>query len=156
MLNRRNFLKGFAAAGFAMSHSNLFANTLLDIPENTCLKRDMAIYCVVDNPELEAALMTCGAEINCKILFDWPDSIELVFEHHFVAVVDGSIIDEAVWDMYVELCNDGDIKVPCLLLGSSEHLQMPKHGSIYHLASNDHEAIAETIKKIKYGLLPSV
>lgn len=152
MLNRRNFLKGFAAAGFMMSHDKLFAETLPDIPEKTNLKRDRTIYCVVDNPALEAALTTCAEEINCKILFDWPDSIELIFEHHFVAVVDGGIIDEAVWDMYVEFCNDGDIKAPCLLIGNSAHLQMPMQGSIYHLAANDYGVIMDTIKNIKSAL----
>ncbi|MBI5055626.1 MAG: hypothetical protein HZB61_03290 [Nitrospirae bacterium] len=155
MLNRRVFLKGFVATGLALNHGNLFAETLMNMSNKTSRKLGPAIYCVVDNPELEAALKTCAEEIDCEILFDWPNSIELILEHHFIAVVDGSIIDKDVWDMYVELCNDGEIKVPCLLVGSSEHLQMPKQGSIYHLALNDHDAIEKTIKNIKCGLLTS-
>ena len=175
MLDRRDFLKGFVAAGLVMSHGDLFSESLMNMPEKTSPKRNRAIYCVVDNSELEAALKTCAEEINCEILFDCPESPELFFDHHylpffdgsneavgdkyvahFVAVVDGSIIDEAVWDMYVEFCNDGDIKAPCLLIGNSEHLEVPQIGDIYHLAANDHGAIVDTIKKIKSGLLTSV
>jgi len=174
MLDRRDFLKGFAAAGLVMSHGELFSETLINIPEKTNHKQARTIYCVVNDPKLEASLRVCAEEINCKVLFDCPESPELFFDHHylpcfdesseaagdkyvahFVAVVDGSIIHEAVWDMYVELCNDGDIKVPCLLIGNSAHLQMPKQGNIYHLAANDYGAIVDRIKKIKSGLLTS-
>jgi hypothetical protein len=96
MLNRRDLLKGFVATGLAMSHGNLFSSTLMNIPERNGHKQDRTIFCIVDNPELEAVLKTCAAEINCEILFDWPNSIELIFDHHFIAVVDGSIIDKAV------------------------------------------------------------
>ncbi|RJQ16090.1 MAG: hypothetical protein C4560_10135 [Nitrospiraceae bacterium] len=127
----------------------------MSMPGNASHKQNRAIYCVVDNPELEAALKTFAEEINCEILFDWPNSIELILEHYFIAIVDGSIIDEAVWNMYVEFCNNGDIRVPCLLFGDTGRLQIPEYGNVYRIASNDYGVILDIIKNIKSGLLTS-
>lgn len=124
----------------------------MNIPERVRHEYNRTIFCIVDSPELEDAIEKCAEEINCEVLFDLPHSPELILEQHFLSIVDGNIIHEGVWDMYVEFCNDGNIQAPCLLIDNKDHLQIPENCNVYKFESDDYDEIiniVDTIKKIK-------
>ncbi len=154
MIDRRELIKKLVCGGIILGFTDLQtfideASALMNVSEGKKYNWDRTIFCMVDNPDLEAALQTCSEEMHCEILFDWPHSPELLFEHYFVAVVDGSTVHEGVWDMYVEFCNDGDIKTPCLMVGSADRLIMPKTGNVFHFDLNDNGSIENIINAIK-------
>ena len=159
MIDRRDLIKKLVRGSIILSFTDLQAfideaNALMNVSEGKKYNWDRTILCMVDNPDLEAALQACAEEMHCEILFDWPHSPELFLEHYFVAVVDGSIVDEGVWDMYVEFCNDGDIKAPCLMIGNAKHLiSMPKTGNVFHFDLDDNGTIENIINAIKAMLV---
>ena len=125
------------------------SSTLSRIPKEKHPGWDRTIFCIVDNEELEQAIQKCAGELNCKVLFDIPTSPELIFDHHFVAVVEAGAVDEETWDLYVEFCNDGDINVPCLLVGDTNHFNMPETNNIISFSSCSPESIHRVVITIR-------
>lgn len=157
MIDRRDLIKKLVCGGIVLGYTDLQAfideaGALMNVPEKIKNNWNRTILCMVDNPDLEAVLQACAEKMHCEILFDWPHSPELLLEHYFVAVVDGRIVDEGVWDMYVEFCNDGDIKAPCLMIGNANRLSMPKTGNVFHFDLDDNGTIKNIINTIKARL----
>jgi hypothetical protein len=153
MINRRELLKRIAFGGITMGFANLQtfideASALINVNKMD-KKSARTIFCIVDNPELEEALEECGREIDCDVIFDWADSPDLVFEQHFIAIVDGRYVDEFIWNWYVDLCNEGDINVPCILVGEKKYLRTPDRGKIYYFNLNTDNAIADILSVVR-------
>lgn len=110
---------------------------------------DRTIFCIVENTDLLSAIKNCAKELDCEALFDWPHSPELIFDHHFVAVVEVDAVDKSAWDLYVEACNDGNINVPCLLVGDTRYLDMPDTQNIISFGVCSPESIHHVVITIK-------
>ena len=155
MLSRRLFFKKLLFGGIASGLVNFKtdiakSSELFNLLERNEPTRNQTIFCIVDDPVLKDALKNLARELNCDVLFDWPNSPELIFDHHFVAVVDGNYIEERSWDLYVECCDEGDILAPCLIFGETAHLNMPERANISIFDSdNAHEDIINKIKELK-------
>ena len=137
-----NFVYGGNVVGVSDLHTCMNGSSvLIRTPKEKRSGWDRTIFCIVDSEELEQAIQKCAEELDCKVLFDIPNSPELIFDHHFVAVVEAGTVDEVSWDLYVEFCNDGDINVPCLLVGDTNCLNIPELNHIISFASCSPESI---------------
>ncbi len=153
MISRRTFINKLIFGSIASSLINFQtviakSSALLNVPDQKGPAWDKTIFCIVDDPVLERALEKLAREINCEVLFDWPYSPELIFDHHFVSVINGSIIEESAWDLYVDCCEEGEILARCLLFGNITHLRKTKAANISIITSdNAHKDIMYAIDK---------
>jgi hypothetical protein len=154
MMKRRDFMKSILCGGIllAAGHSRHVideVNAFINLPERKKAKSDRTIFCIVDDPALQHALKKCAQELDCDILFDRPDSPDLMYDHYFAAVVDGSVINKGAWDMYVDLCNEGNMTVPCLMVGDAGHLRMPGAGNVYRFDVNGGNGYGDVLGAIR-------
>ena len=159
MVDRREFLKSLIGASFFsfipapfMNTINLYNDETLPSSELIISKegpRNRRIFCLFDNPELEAEIERCAEEIGCEVLHGEPCSPDILVLGGFVNIVDRKLVGEDYWELYTGFHDEYGWDDSCFIVDNSENMIFPKSLRFVHFDLNDPISIRTIVISIK-------
>lgn len=125
MYYRRDFLKYLAGltVAFSLDPAYLFANDgKIKHKRVRELPRHSRIFCLFDNPALEAEIEKLGLEV----VWGEPFSPDILVLGGFVDIIDRNLAGKEMWKEYVDCCNEFGWDEPCLIVDNIQDLEFPK------------------------------
>ena len=118
------------------------------------------IFAQFESEPLKRALKECAKEIECKIWYAAPRSVDIVDIPHFVAVFEWPLWGTFLWESYLQRCKETNDDTPWIIINKSKvhaipALEISKLKEFLCVDTIDRDSIFQMIdfiKKIKSTL----
>jgi len=118
------------------------------------------IFAQFENEPLKKALQKCAREIECKIWYGEPGSVDMVEIPYFVAVFEWPLLGEFIWGLYLQRCKEINDDTHWIIIEKNKMPSLPaleisKWKKCLYVDTIDRDSICQMIcfiKKIKSNL----
>jgi len=162
MMNRRQFLRNMCLAGAGCKIGSIsiihnpqgspigISGNAERFPENVPaqLQMERRIFCQIDDPALEDALVRTASDVKADVIFDYPGTPGIIFSTppRFLNVIDRALTDDEIWGFMISMYEEGDLAIPTIVLSDKDIPEIRHVRGMVRFSRNDYDSIMSYVK----------